>query len=358
MTAVAAPTGAAAGAVPTASSRDVAITVRGLTKRFARRRAWSAALRSPRAREHVTALDDVSFDVHRGACVGVLGPNGAGKSTLFRVLLTLVLPDAGEARVDDLDVVDDAPAVRARVAGAGADERSVYWRLSSRENLRLYASLRGLDGATRDAAVSDALDAVGLGPVADTLAGGLSTGTRQRLLVARALLGAPRVLLLDEPTRSQDPLAAQAFRALLRDEIVARRGCTVLLATHTAEEAFELCDRVVILDRGRVAAEGPARRLAAGLGADRYDVLLRADGAAAAAALSHVAGVRLHEVAPADRGWTRARIALPGGADAVAALVARLVRDGIAVGGIAAVTPSLAELIAGVARLGGDDSDA
>ncbi len=358
---MAAPPAAPAPAVSASRARageSPAIAVRGLTKRFPQRRAWAAALRRPRAREHVVALDDVTLDVRRGTCVGLLGPNGAGKSTLFRVLLTLVLPDAGSAQVEGLDVVDDAALVRARVAGAGADERSLYWRLSARENLRLYASLRGMDGASRDGAVRDALDAVGLGPAADRLAGSLSTGTRQRLLVARALLGRPGVLLLDEPTRSQDPVAAQAFRALLRDELVARRGCTVLLATHTAEEAFDVCDRVVVLDRGRVAARGPARRMAERLADDRWEVVLRADAATAAATLARAPTLDVLSVADERDGWTRARVLLPGGAEAAAALVGRLVAGRVAVGGIARVAPSLAELVAGAARLPAEDDDA
>ncbi|HEU4630087.1 MAG TPA: ABC transporter ATP-binding protein [Gemmatimonadaceae bacterium] len=329
------------------AASDAVLQVRGLTKRFPVARDLPALLRDPLRRARATALDGVSLTARRGECVGVLGPNGAGKSTLFRVLLTLVLPDAGSATLCGLDVTEDAEAVRRLVAGVSPDERSLYWRLSAYENLRLYATFRGLRGTGREAAIRDALGVVGLDDVGAQLVGRYSSGMRQRLLIARALLARPALLLLDEPTRSLDPLAARAFRTFVRDDLVQRQGCTVLLATHTAEEAFETCDRVVVLDRGRVVAEGAAARLAAAHGGDAYElwVPVGTEELVADAVLATAGGRRLGVRPAAEPGWLAVRVALAGGAAAAASLVDRLVRDGVAVGRAEPVRPSLAELL-------------
>ena len=170
-----------------------AVWLAGLTKRFRTRRSLAAALRRPFATgAPVAALRDVSLAVAPGELFGVLGPNGAGKSTLFKVLATLVLPDAGCAEVMGLDVAADADDVRRLVATVWADERSLYWRLSARENLRLFGVLHGLRGAEASRQADEALAVVGLADTGARLAGQLSTGMRQRLLIARALLAAPR----------------------------------------------------------------------------------------------------------------------------------------------------------------------
>src|SRR5690606_12982652 len=139
-----------------------------------------------------------------------------GKSTLFRILTTLLLPDEGSAEVFGENVVLDAAEARELVSGASTDERSLNWRLSSVENLRLFAALHGLPRRETDRRVDEVMNVVGLHAVAGRMAGQLSSGLRQRLLVARALLPRPRLLLLDEPTRSLDPLTARELRRFLR----------------------------------------------------------------------------------------------------------------------------------------------
>jgi ABC-2 type transport system ATP-binding protein len=331
-----------------------AVRLEGLTKRFRARRSLAAALRRPFAAGVVPALRDVSLTVGQGELFGVLGPNGAGKSTLFKMLATLVLPDAGRAEVMGLDVAADADEVRRVLATVWADERSLYWRLSARENLRLFGALHGLRRADARRQAEQALVVVGLGETGDRLAGQFSTGMRQRLLIARALLTTPRVLLLDEPTRSLDPVTARDLRTFVRDELVARRGCTVLLATHNADEAFELCDRVGVLHQGRLLATAPAARLAATLGDDQWAFHTTDPGHRLWQALAGAPDAV--QVAPTvdGGGWHTVRLPLAGGPDAAARAVARLTADGVTVGGVERLRLPLAELLERVAAGGGD----
>jgi ABC-2 type transport system ATP-binding protein len=211
--------------------------VQGLTKRFGA----------------VTALAGIDLSVAPGEVVTLLGPNGAGKSTLIRILATTVLPDEGSVHVAGYDAVAQPTAVRRSFGLALGDERSWYWRLSGRRNLEFFAALYGLRRREAAARVDVLLREIGLADAADRRFDGYSTGMRMRLSLARALLPDPRVLLLDEPTRSLDPLAASAFQARVL-ELASARRMAVLYATHDLHEAAEIASRVLILVRGRVAA--------------------------------------------------------------------------------------------------------
>ena len=306
-----------------------AIELRGVAKRFPVPRAWREMLRAPRDARWRTALDGLSLDVPEGACYGVLGPNGAGKTTLFRVLSGTVLPDAGEVRVDGIDALADAAAVRTRLAPASNDERTLMWRLDARGNLELYAALRGLRRAAARARIEEALHVVGLADAGRARVATFSTGLRQRLLVARALLAHPRILLLDEPTRSLDPLAARALRAFVRTELVARRGCTVVLATHDTEEALDVCDTVAVLDRGRVVATGAARTLAATHCAPAWMAWIAGAPDALPARLVAEGAARAAEwQGTADGAFRAMRLTLDTGAEASARALARLQQEG------------------------------
>jgi len=240
---------------------QIVVRVDGLTKRFPARRGLRETLLHPFAGTTVTVVSDVSFTAAAGEFVGLLGPNGAGKTTLLKMLSTLIIPDSGSASVDGYDVVRDAVMARTLVSPCLAMERSLYYRLTARQNLEVYADLQDVPRAERATRIDDVLSAVALQDTGAKLVGDFSSGMLQRLLIARALLTRPRLLLLDEPTRSLDPISAREFRTFLRDELARERGCAVILATHNAEEAFELCDRVAVLDRGRLLASGVAEQL-------------------------------------------------------------------------------------------------
>lgn len=338
---------------------DPIVRIEGLTKRFPRRTGWRALLRHPRTRELVTVLDSVTFEVRKGEFFGLLGPNGAGKTTLFKTLSTLVLPDAGTASIAGHEVRRDPAAVRRVMAPVVPEERSLKWRLSARQNLELYASLYGLRQRDRDRRVDELLDVVGLQDTGRKMVAEFSSGMRQRLLLARALIARPRVLLLDEPTRSLDPVAARRFRTFLRQEIVGQHGCTVLLATHNAEEALELCDRVGVLHQGRLLAQGPAATLARRCGEGRFRLLLRNPPTGLLLALDDrgvIADVAAAEAA--DDGWTQVELTIPLGHEGAGTLITQLTAAGVAVALLEPVRVGLADLIERIVEDGVGVSDA
>ena len=199
-----------------------------------------------------TILDGIGFAIEPGEVVGLLGPNGAGKTTTLSILATLRRPDAGTALVNGIDVADDPAAVR-RILGVVPQSIALYPSLTARENLRFFARVLGLDG-TGGEAVADALALVGLEERADDVVGTFSGGMQRRLNLACGLLGLPRVLLLDEPTVGVDPQSRERILDAIRAQV--DRAAAVLYSTHQLDEAERVCDRVVLIDRGRVVATG------------------------------------------------------------------------------------------------------
>lgn len=253
------------------SRRSASVSVRDLTKSFAVRRGWRESMRHPISGRSTLVIDALDLDVLDGEMFGILGLNGAGKTTLLKILATLILPDAGTVSIAGFDTRANTMSVRANLAIVTADERSLNWRLSASENVLLFAGLHRMNGKEANHRTGEALAAVGLRGAGEKIVGAFSSGMRQRLLLARALLSNPRILLLDEPTRSLDPVAAHDFRCLLR-ELADRRGVTIILATHNTEEAFSYCDRVAVLHRGTIAALGRARDLSIRFGRERYRI--------------------------------------------------------------------------------------
>jgi len=200
-----------------------------------------------------TAVDHISFDVHRGAIFGLLGPNGAGKTTTFRMLCGLLPATDGELRVAGADVRHARASARAHL-GYVAQKFSLYGALSVAENLDFFASAYGLRASRKDTRIAWAMEQFELGAHADEPSGQLPGGFKQRLAMAAALLHEPEILFLDEPTSGADPLARRAFWR--RITALAEQGVTIIVTTHFMQEA-EYCDRIAIMDAGRVLAEGP-----------------------------------------------------------------------------------------------------
>ncbi|MDH3284392.1 MAG: ABC transporter ATP-binding protein [Acidobacteriota bacterium] len=252
-----------------------AIVVRDLVKTFPRRRSAGEILRHPFHRpERIKALSGVSLTLQRGGLLALLGPNGAGKTTLLKVLCGLVLPQDGHAEV--LGVTVGSPALPSVLGLVHGDERSFYWRLTARENLSFYARLYGLRSGERQRRVAVLLERVRLDADADRRFADFSSGMKQRLAIARALLADPPVLLMDEPTRSLDPVSAAELRGWIRDDLHVGSGKTILIATHNLREAETLCDTIAVLARGRMRALAtPAELRRKGVGGVVYRLRLR-----------------------------------------------------------------------------------
>ncbi len=238
-----------------------AIRVEGLVKRYPLSSGFRDLVRRPFARERRTALDGVTLDVEHGSCFCLLGPNGAGKTTLIKILTTLILPDGGRAFVDGVDVEKAPERVKRSIGFAINDERGFYWRLSGRQNLEFFGVLNAIRGEKLQRKILEVLRITGLEAAAGRRFNTYSTGMRQMLAFARALLTDPKILFVDEPTRSLDPIAAERVRVFLRDELVGRQGRTVFWATHNLAEAEAVAEEIAVLDRGRVKVHGPLAQL-------------------------------------------------------------------------------------------------
>jgi ABC-type multidrug transport system ATPase subunit len=228
----------------------------------------------PLARLTVPALRGITFTVERGEVVALAGANGAGKSTLLRILTTLLLPTRGHAWVGGMDVVHEPSRVRQQLGFHGGSDASFYARLSAQENLRLFAVLNNIGRVEADRRIAQLVDLLNLGEVMQRQVRTLSTGTVHRLGLARALLHRPAVLILDEPTRSLDPLAASEFRRFLQDEIVRRQGTTLLFASHSLMEIAQMAGRVAVLHAGRLLACDTPERVQAMAGVATFEQAL------------------------------------------------------------------------------------
>lgn len=213
----------------------------------------------------VTAVSSITFAVNRGELFGLFGPNGAGKSTLVRMLTTLLVPTSGTATVNGYDVVRQEMQVRASIGLVTAEERSFYGRLTARQNLQFYAAMQNVPRPQIARRIAAVLELFGLGHKADAAVQSLSTGQKQRLNMARALIHDPPILFLDEPTKSMDVQTSDFVKALIRDELVNRQGKTVVFISHELYEMENFCDRVIILANGTMQAIGTPAELGARL---------------------------------------------------------------------------------------------
>ena len=224
----------------------------------------------------VNAVDGVSFTARDGEITGLLGPNGAGKTTTLRMLYTLMQPDSGSVNVDGVDAARDPEAVR-RALGVLPDARGVYKRLTARENIAYFGELHGLPAAEiarRTGVLSQALD---MGEILDRQTEGFSQGQRTKTAIARALVHDPRNVILDEPTNGLDVMTTRAMRGFLQQ--LKAEGRCVIFSSHIMQEVAALCDRIVIIAKGRVVAAGSADELRAQTGESNLeDAFVKAIG--------------------------------------------------------------------------------
>ncbi len=236
------------------SDRSLSIEVSGLRREFKGKGA------------PVVALDGVDLNVGQGEVFGVLGPNGAGKTTTIRILSTLLLPTGGSARVMGFDVEREPEKVRRVINMASGAEKAGYDFISAKRNLWFFSQLYGIPSQEAEKRIADLSEMLGLTKYLDRKFYALSTGYRQRATIARAFINDPKVVFLDEPTIGLDVMTARSIREFIRAE-AGHNGRTIMLATHNMAEVEAICDRVAIIDRGKIIAQGTPDELKRSLGA-------------------------------------------------------------------------------------------
>ena len=231
-----------------------AIEVQSLTKRFERKEDGT--------KTSFAAVDSVDLAVKEGELFGLLGPNGAGKTTLIKILCTLILPDGGSASINGHDVVKEADEVRASIGWLHGETggRALYWRLSAKDNLRFYASLQNVSSDVAEKRIEALLDFFDMTKDANTLVKDFSTGMKVKVMLARTLLPNPPVLLMDEPTVGLDAATAVETRKLLK-ALSTDLGRTILFTSHNMFEVERLCERIAIMNSGKIVAVDTPLRL-------------------------------------------------------------------------------------------------
>jgi sodium transport system ATP-binding protein len=223
------------------------IEAAGLKKRFAK----------------VTAVDGVSFVARDGQVTGLLGPNGAGKTTTLRMIYGLMRPDAGHVLIDGIDAVSSPLAARQRI-GVLSDARGLYLRLTARENIRYYGELQGLRSTLLETRIDELLRLLDMGDIADRRVNGFSQGERMKTAIARVLVHDPQNILLDEPTNGLDIMTTRALRRTIKT--LSANGKAVVFSTHIMQEVAALCDRVIVIAKGVIRAQGSPDELLAATG--------------------------------------------------------------------------------------------
>ncbi len=203
----------------------------------------------------VNAIDDLNLDIKKGELFGLLGPNGAGKTTLVKILCTLLPPDRGSALVNGFDVAKQQMKVKQSIGTLfSVGERGFFWRLSGYRNLEFFAAINNVPRSSRHQRIMDVLELVGLHDKADVFFQKYSGGMKRKLALARALLADPPILLLDEPTTGLDVTSSRNIRDFIKNDLSKKHGKTVLYTTHYIEEVSQMCDRVGIMNKGKIVA--------------------------------------------------------------------------------------------------------
>ncbi|MBM4056414.1 MAG: ABC transporter ATP-binding protein [Planctomycetes bacterium] len=244
-----------------------------LTKKYPIIRNYRDLLLHPLQKKESTALCDVNLRIKKGELFGLLGSNGAGKTTLIKIFCTMVLPTSGITRINGLDVLHNGKKIKKIIGYVICDERSFYWRLTGRQNLKFFAKLNNVPRSVMETKINDLLSFMDLSHEADRMFKDYSTGTRKKLAIARGLLTNPDILFMDEPTNALDPITAQKIRIFIREKLVNEMKKTVVFATHNLHEAEELCDRIAFIHRGKVKITGTVEEIKRMVRAEKHYVV-------------------------------------------------------------------------------------
>jgi len=302
------------------------------------------------------AVDRADLQVRRGELFGLLGPNGAGKTTLVRCIATLLIPDSGTVSVFGHDAFKDSLFCRQRIGLLTSGERTLYWKLSARDNLNFFAALYGLTGKERDKRVDYLVELLGLKEVERDRLERYSSGMKQKVSLARAILHNPDLILLDEPSLGLDPQFARFIRRFIKDELNRKQGKTILLTTHYMDEADELCDRIAFINKGRIVDTKPPEQYKRDI--PHTEVLaVRVQGQPDTTAIKALAGVEKVAEEFSD-GVTTLRVVAPR-AEAVLADVIEHLRRSSKILGIDVKEPTLEDVFLYVTgtSLGADTSE-
>ncbi|WP_226023550.1 ABC transporter ATP-binding protein [Halomicrobium salinisoli] len=326
---------AAATDAPATDPDEAALYVDGLSKTFG---SGSDAVR---------AVDDVSFAVDHGEVVGLLGPNGAGKTTTIKSILGLLLPDAGEVRIEGVDVYERPRRAYERVDAMFEGARNDYWRLTVRENLRYFAAIRGREPDAVADRHDELLDRLDLADRADTPVRDLSRGMKQKVSLASVLAGDVSVAFLDEPTLGLDVESSIALRRELR-RLADERGLTLVVSSHDMDVVEDVCDRVIIVDDGRIVANDSVENLLAGYETRGYRIAVRGADDGDVAALRE-----RFDVTGVERVEDRTRFEVAADSATFYRLTDALEARGLEVATVETVQPDLAEAFVEMTGLGG-----
>ena len=328
-------------------SRDgAAVWTHALTREFAGGRPKRGT-----PRKTVTALGGIDLAIGRGELFGILGPNGAGKTTTMKIVTTLLYPTSGEVRVAGFDAIAKPREVRRRISLVSGGDNAGYGILTVRESLWMFSQFYGVPGKLSRERSEELLDRLDLREKADERVNRLSTGFKQRLNFARGFMSDPEIVFLDEPTLGLDVESARNVRSFLREWMGEAPGRTVVLTTHYMAEADELCDRIAIIDRGRILATDTPQGLRARVSADRR-VVLELDAGTPVDAVARVRGVRLlRTTPPSERGTFLVHLGVAEGG-ALRGVLDALTVEGRTVHNLSTHDPSLEDVFVAIVGRG------
>jgi ABC-2 type transport system ATP-binding protein len=302
------------------------------------------------------ALRGVNLQIKQGEVFGLLGPNGAGKTTLIKILCTLVIHDEGKVLINGFDVKKEPSKVLRNLQAVLPESRGFTWRLSGRENLEFYALLYGIKGKAAKEKIDYLLETTRLKERADDDYQRYSTGMQRKLLLCRALLRDTPALLFDEPTAGLDPASAMEFRHLLRDKLARQEGKTILMSTHNLPEAQDICDRIAILDRGKITACDTPRNIQYALSDEKVfnmtfiDAVYSSDSEKMLDQLEKLPGV--YGVTP-EIGEMRNLLGISIRVEkdmALSGILETIMKSGIMIGGINTQEPTLEDVFTAMTR--------
>lgn len=245
------------------------IEINNVTKRFILRKSLTEAICHPFLKnKSILALDSVSLKIEKGEIFALLGPNGAGKTTLIKILSTLIFADKGEIKIAGYDLKTQEELAKSKIGLVTGEERSLYWRLSGRQNLEFFGTMYNFTKKQIKERINNLNDILEIDDL-DKPFENYSTGMKHRVALARCLLSEPEVIFMDEPTKSMDPSSANKFRIFIKETLVKKLGKTLFFTTHQTEEASELADRIAIISKGKIKAWGKIENINLDWGLDK-----------------------------------------------------------------------------------------